>query len=203
MSQADHPKIADPDYPIIPELSQRWSPRAFSDRPIPALLIKKLFEAARWAPSSYNEQPWHFIIAQKEDRDSWERLLSVLVEGNQKWAKTAPLLGISIAKKRFDRNDKPNRHYFHDVGLAMGNLLAEATHHGLYAHQMAGYHKDQAAEKLHIPEAFEPVACFAIGYLGEPDQLEEKMAKSERKERSRKPLSELVSIGDWEGDSLD
>src|SRR6266702_6198279 len=124
-------KLAETQYPIHDLLRRRWSPRAFSDRRVEPDKLRSLWEAARWAASSFNEQPWSFIVATRQKQEEHARLLSCLVEKNQQWARLAPVLMVSVAKLKFEKTGKPNRHAFHDVGLAMGNLLVEATALGL------------------------------------------------------------------------
>ncbi len=184
-------------YPIHPLLQQRWSPRAFSDRMVEKDKLLSLLEAARWAPSSFNEQPWSFILATKDNRVDYERLLRCLVDGNIRWAQQAPLLMLSVAKLHFDHNGKPNRHAFHDVGLAAANLIIQASALGLYVHQMAGVHLDRAREAFQIPDSAEPVAAMAVGYLGDPQQLAEELRDKESTPRTRKPLSDFVFSGAW------
>ena len=120
-------KLANADYPVEEILRRRWSPRAFSDRMVEPEKLQSLFEAARWAPSSFNEQPWSFIVATKQKQEEHALLLSCLVEKNQQWARLAPVLMVSVTKLNFEKTGKPNRHAFHDVGLAMGNMLVQAT----------------------------------------------------------------------------
>ena len=120
-------KPADTKHPIHNLLRRRWSPRAFSGRMVEANQLCSVLEAARWAPSSYNEQPWRFIVATKENPVEFDRLLSCLVEGNALWAQQAPVLMLSVAKLSFEKNDKANRHAIHDVGLAVENLVIQAT----------------------------------------------------------------------------
>jgi nitroreductase len=134
-------KKASPDYPIHEPLAERWSPYAFADRRVPAAEVRSLFEAARWAPSSYNEQPWRYLVATKDDPEPFQRLLSCLVEGNQIWAQAAPVLALGVVSLRFARNAQDNRAAVHDLGLAAGNLLVEATVRGLFVHQMIGIHR--------------------------------------------------------------
>ncbi len=184
-------------YPIHPLLQQRWSPRAFSGRMVEKDKLLSLLEAARWAPSSFNEQPWSFILATKDHRVDYERLLRCLVDGNIRWAQQAPLLMLSVAKLHFDHNGKPNRHAFHDVGLAAANLIIQASALGLYVHQMAGFHLDRAREAFQIPDSAEPVAAMAVGYLGDPQQLAEDIREKESASRTRKPLSDFVFSGAW------
>src|SRR5687767_5782687 len=126
-------------YPIQDEIKNRWSPRAFSSRMIEPEKMRSLLEAARWAPSSFNEQPWHFLVTTKDDETEYQRMLSCLSETNQKWAQLAPVLMTSVGKITFEKNGKPNRHAYHDVGLAVANMIFEATALGLFVHQMAGF----------------------------------------------------------------
>jgi nitroreductase len=156
-----------------------------------------LLEAARWAPSSYNEQPWRFIIATKENREEYDRMLGCLNDFNQQWAVSAPVLLITIASDTFTKNGKLNTYSYHDVGLAMGNLTIQATALGLYVHQMAGIKFEKIREVYDIPEGFTPVAASAIGYVGELDRIPESMHKAETSERKRKPLSKLVFSGSF------
>lgn len=183
--------------PVLPEVENRWSPRAFDDRPLPDRTLRALLEAARWAPSSYNEQPWRFILARKEDRVHFGRVLECLEPGNREWAARAPVLMLTVARTRFTKTGQPNRHAFHDVGLAMGNLLAQATAMGVAVHQMAGIDPASAREAFDVPEDYEIVAGVAIGYVGDPEQLDEDRRRQELAERSRKPLSELVFGSRW------
>ncbi len=191
-------KIADIEYDIHPIIQQRWSPRAFSDEPVDSELLRQLFDAARWAPSSYNEQPWRFIIATNDHPEEFETMSQVLNENNRQWATNAPVLGLALKKERFERNDKPNRHAAHDVGQAMAYLTFEATRHDLYVHQMAGILPNKARELYQMPEGFSPLTMFAIGYLGEPEQLRESLQKGERKPRSRRAIDDIVSRGSWD-----
>ena len=191
-------KNAVTDYPIHDHLAQRWSPRAFADRPVSAELLGSLFEAGRWAASCYNEQPWRFIVAQREQQDEYEALKSCLAEGNRGWAVSAPVLGLGIAKQTFSLNGKPNRFFHHDLGLATAGLMAQATAHGLYVHAMGGIHPQRAVEIYNIPNDFEVLTGFAIGYLGDPDTLSKDMRASELEARHRKPLAEVVFSSGWE-----
>jgi len=126
-------------YPIHDLLRRRWSPRAFSSQPVEVEKIQSLFEAARWASSCFNEQPWNFILATVEHPTAHQKLVSCLKEGNQAWAKQAPLLVLTVANMTFVQNGKPNPHAFHDIGLAVGNLVVQATALGLVLHQMAAF----------------------------------------------------------------
>jgi nitroreductase len=185
-------KLAPADYPIKEEIKRRWSPRAFQDKRVEKEKIQKVFEAGRWAASSYNDQPWRFIIAQKGD-PHYEKLFSCLLDWNQGWAKTAPLVGVSIAVKHSDKTGKINPYARHDVGQAMGTLLIEASSEGLLAHQMGGFDSDKVVERFNLDtEKVEPVAMFVIGYGAEPEVLDSEYQEDEKKERKRKPLTEFV-----------
>ncbi|MGH9778869.1 MAG: nitroreductase family protein [Candidatus Acidiferrales bacterium] len=190
-------KRAETGHPIHELLARRWSPHAFAERAVEPEKLLSLLEAARWAPSSYNEQPWAFLVATKDQPEEYARLLSCLVEGNQAWAKSAPVLMLSVAKLNFDRGGKPNAHAWHDVGLAAMSLVVQATALGLWVHQMAGILPDKARELYAIPEGWEPVAGFALGYYGDPRSLPENLQKRETAPRSRKPLESFVFTGAW------
>ena len=190
-------KPAETQYPIHDLLRRRWSPRAFSDRRVEPDVLRSLLEATRWAPSSYNEQPWSFIVATKDDTAEFSRLLSCLVEGNIQWAQHAPVLMVSVARLSFEDDGKPNRHAFHDVGLAVANLIVQATALGLVVHQMAGIFPDKMRELYGIPEGYEAVAGIALGYPGDPQSLPEGLRKRELAPRERKPLTEFVFSGSW------
>jgi nitroreductase len=156
-----------------------------------------ILEAARWAPSSYNEQPWAYIVGTKENPDDWQKVLSTFIEFNQGWAKSAPVLMLSVAEKNFAKNGKPNRHALHDVGAATANLTMEATSLGLHVHQMAGIDPEKARQVFGIPENWEAVAGIAIGYVGDPDTLPADLKERELAKSTRKPQSEFVFTGKW------
>jgi nitroreductase len=191
-------KSAKTDHPVDDMIKNRWSPRAFAERSVEPEKIRSVLEAARWAPSSFNEQPWNFIIATPDQKEEFQRLLSCLVEGNQSWAKRAPLLMITVAALKFARTGQPNRHAFHDVGLAIGNLTTQATLLGLAVHQMAGILPGKAREVFHIPDNYEAVTGVAIGYAGDPQSLPEGLREKELAPRSRKPQESFIFSGDWE-----
>lgn len=190
-------KPAVTDHPISDLLRERWSPRAFSDKPISADVLRSLFEAARWAPSSNNEQPWAFIVATKDDSATHGKLLSTLHEFNQAWAKHAPVLGIAVSRLAFARNGNANRNAFYDTGAAMADLTTEAVSRGLLVHQMAGFDDHKAIELFGIPEGWEPIAAFVVGYPGDPQALPGNLRERELAVRTRKPLSEFVMSGSW------
>jgi nitroreductase len=185
------------DHPVHALITKRWSPYSFASRSVPDEDLCSLFEAARWAPSSYNEQPWNYIVAKKENPEEFQRLLSCLVDGNQVWAKAAPVLALGIAKLRFARDDQPNRAAIHDLGLAAGNLVVEATARGLSVHQMIGILPDKAREIYAIPEGYEPLTGIAIGYAGDPKALPEGLRDRDLTRRPRKPLKEFVFSQTW------
>lgn len=178
-------------------IARRWSPYGFSERPVKRDDLLSLLEAARRAPSSYNEQPWSFIVATQADSTSFERLASCLVEGNQSWARKAPVLVLTVAKARFARNDKPNTAAQHDIGLAVAQLTFEATARGLAVHQMIGILPDRARELYEIPTGFDPLTGIAIGYAEEPEKLDDEMKKRDSARRPRKALSEFVFGDGW------
>jgi nitroreductase len=178
-------------------IRRRWSPRAFADRPVEPAKLHTLFEAARWAPSCYNEQPWSFLVATKEQQTAYDEIFASLVPGNQAWAGTAPVLAISVAKRHFEKNGKPNPHYWHDVGLAMGNLCLQATDLGLFVHQMMGFSADRVRQSFSVPEGHEPVAAIAIGYAGDPAMLPDGLREREVAPRERRPMESFVFCETW------
>jgi nitroreductase len=190
-------KLADTTYPIEELLKRRWSPRAFAHRPVEPEKLLSLWEAARWAASTANEQPWYFIVATKQDETEYARLLSCLRENNQQWASRAPVLMVSVAKLAFDANGQSNRHAFHDVGLAVANLILQATAFGLFVHQMAGIYPDKVRELYGIPDGFEPVAGIVLGYLGDPALLPGDLRQREVAPRARRPLETFVFQRTW------
>jgi nitroreductase len=189
--------IASPDHPVLDVIIKRWSPYVFSERPVPAEDLRSLFEAARWAASSYNEQPWSYIVATKDDPANFEKVFSCLVEGNQAWTKVAPVLAIGCASLKFARNSHPNTVALHDLGQASAHLALEATARGLQVHQMAGILPDRVREVFQVPEGVQPLTALAIGYLGDPASLPQQIASRDTAPRSRKPLGEFVFSGRW------
>jgi nitroreductase len=190
-------KPAETSAPVHDLIRYRWSPRAFDSQPVEPEKLRSLFEAARWAASSYNAQPWYFIVATKDDSENYKKILDCFVEFNQAWAKSAPVVALSVARMKFEHNGTPNNHAFHDVGQAAANLALQATALGLQIHQMAGILPDKAREIFGIPEGYEAVAGFAIGYPGDPASLPDKLREQEHAPRSRKPLDSFVFTGKW------
>lgn len=186
-------KPAPADHEIEPMLRRRWSTRAFADRPIEAETLRRVFEAARWAPSSGNSQPWHFLVARREHPAEFEKMASVLNPGNA-WARKAAVLAISVAA--LDRGPgKPNRHSWHDVGLASENLALQAFSLGLGVHMMAGFDPDKARVLFEIPERYEAVTAFALGYPGDPQSLPDDLRAKDLAPRQRRPIREWVYTG--------
>jgi nitroreductase len=190
-------KTATTSAPIHSLIGERWSPRAFVDRAVEPEKLRSLFEAARWAASSYNGQPWNFIVATKNDSGNYRKVLDCFIEFNQGWAKNAPVLALSVAKLKFDHNGEPNRHAFHDVGQASATLALQAEALGLAVHQMAGILPDKAREIFAIPKGYEAVAGIAIGYPGEAHTLPDQLKERELAPRERKALDSFVFTGKW------
>ena len=184
-------KIAKTEIEINPIIAHRWSPRAFSSKPVEQDKITALLEAARWSSSAFNEQPWRFIVGKEQD-DSWKKILESLVEWNRNWAKTSPLLILNIAKLNFTHNNKPNDIALYDLGQAVSSMTLEAVHQDLFSHQMTGFDSKKAEELFNIPEGFKAVSVTAFGYYGDPADIPEDIAKMEKNERSRKDLNEIV-----------
>jgi nitroreductase len=189
--------VHDVQYPIHDLLRRRWSPRAFAERPVEREKLQSALEAARWAPSSFNGQPWGFMVATKDDPQEYQRMLACLVPFNQAWAKSAPVLMISVARITFDHNGQPNRHAWYDTGAAVAMMAVEATAQGLYVHQMAGFEPDVARRTYDIPASTEPVSAIAMGYLGEPSELPEDLRKKELAPGQRKSTKDFVFEGRW------
>jgi nitroreductase len=178
-------------------ISHRWSPRAFDSRAVEPEKLRSLFEAARWASSSYNAQPWYFIVATKDDPENFKRVLECFVEFNQGWAKNAPVIALSVAALKMPHDGSQNRHAFHDVGQAAANLALQATALGLQIHQMAGVLPDKARQVFGIPDGYEAVAGMAIGYPGDAASLPDQLRERELAPRDRKPASSFVFTGSW------
>jgi len=190
-------KSADTKLNLHPFVRERWSPRAFSEKSVSVDDLQLLLEAARWAPSCSNEQPWRFIVARKEDKEAFAKIVSVLDEGNQVWTLHAPVLMLTVAKKTFGQTGAPNRWGPHDVGLALGSLITQASAMGIFVHPMAGFDPDKARTVFHIPDDFEAMTAVAVGYLGDPNTLPDKLRERELARRTRKPLSEVAFGPEW------
>jgi len=172
-------------FPVVNIIEQRRSRRAYSTQPIEQEKINSLFEAARWAPSANNEQPWVYLYATKEQPELWSKIFETLMEGNRIWAKDAPLLVLAMSRKDFIGNGRPNASAKFDLGAANMLLSLQATQLGLNVHQMGGFEKQKAIDTLNIPETHEPVVVLAIGYPGEIDALPEFLKQREVAQRER------------------
>lgn len=170
---------------VITEIQQRKSRRAYADNRIEPDKIESLFEAARWAPSSMNEQPWTYIYATKDQTELWNKLFSTLNDGNKTWAGNASLLILSLARKNFSRNDQPNGSAKYDLGGANAFLSLQATHLGLNVHQMGGYDRLKAKEVLNISDAYDFGVMMAVGYPGDTESLPEGLKQREVAPRER------------------
>jgi len=190
-------KVAETQVPIHELIRRRWSPRAFSDLPVEPHKLVSLFEAARWAASCSNEQPWAFLVATKEDAKGYADMLGVLVEFNQSWASNAPVLILTLAHTQFEKDGRPNRHAMYDLGQAAAHLSLQATALGLATHQMAGFNADAARERFAVPAGWEPSSVIALGYPGHANSLPEKLKEREIAQRQRKPLDSFVFSGSW------
>jgi len=176
---------------LLEEIQNRRSLRAFDDRPVEADKIKSAFEAARWAASSMNEQPWRFVYRTKQD-GGFDELFQTLSRGNQVWAGRAPVLVAALARRDFEATGRPNRHYLYDTGQAAANMMIQLTHLGLVGHQMGGFHADEARKVLNVDDRFEIAAIIAVGYPGDPAQLPDDLKERELAPRLRKDLGEIV-----------
>jgi nitroreductase len=188
-------RAAPTEHEILDLLRRRWSPRAFSDRPVDPGDLARCFEAARWAPSSFNEQPWRFVVGTRERPADHARVLSCLLPANQEWARVAPVVAVACVAQRLARNGRDNPHARHDLGLAVMALTVQAMALDLYVHQMAGIDPGRCRVLLDISEGFEPVTGIAIGHLGDPEQLEGRLREQELAPRVRRALGETVFAG--------
>jgi nitroreductase len=195
-----HPKVATPDHSIHELIEQRWSPRAFeSARPVPRAELMRLFEAARWAPSSRNEQPWRFLVLDREAAPAErQRLLETLTPSNQAWAAAAPVLVLAAVRTSYEDTGAENKMSYYDAGQAVALLTVQATSQGLSVRQMEGFDRARAREAFGIPAEFEPAVAMAIGYAGDPEALSlDKHKAAELQPRKRRPLSDFVYEGNW------
>jgi nitroreductase len=186
----DHRK---PDRPIEPLIYRRWSPRAMTGQPISDEELLTIFEAARWAPSTYNEQEWRFLYGRR-DTPQWATFFDLLVEANQLWCKNAAVLVVVLARKTFTRNGKPNPVHLFDVGSAWENAALQATAMGIVSHGMAGFDFEKARTTLRVPEQYDVAAMFALGRPGDPDQLPPNYREVEVPSQ-RRPVRESICEG--------
>ena len=183
------------EYPINPLILNRWSPRSMTGEELGDDVIMSLFEAARWAPSSFNNQPWRFIYA-KRNTGHWDRLFNLLIDANKTWAKKAALLAVVISRKNFEFNDKPARTHHFDTGSAWENLALEASSRGIVAHGMQGFDYEKAKTELGIPADFEIMAMIAIGKRGPKENLPTELQDKE-KPNDRKALKDIIMEGTY------
>jgi nitroreductase len=195
-----HPKIASADHEIHDLIQQRWSPRAFDEsREVARGELLRLFEAARWAPSSGNEQPWAFVVLDRaHDRDAHATLLATLTERNQAWANAAPVLVLVAVRLASDDDNRPAPAPWYDAGQAVAFLTLQATAQDLSIRQMAGFDRSRAREVCGVPASFEPAVVMAIGYAGDPETLAlDRHRQAERQPRARRPMQEFVFERQW------
>jgi nitroreductase len=177
---------------VLPAVLARWSPRSFANRDVSPADLNKVFEAARWAASSYNEQPWRFLVGLRNS-STYKKIFSTLIGFNQGWAAAAPVLILGVASSKFSLNGTDNRHALYDLGAASSYLTLQAAALGLTSHQMAGYDQAAARQAFGIPEDYQLGAVIALGYQGEPSALgQEQLIAQEIAPRTRKPLNEFV-----------
>ena len=191
------PARLDAQAPIHELLANRRSPRAFSEQPVSSEKLLSLFEAARWSPSSANEQPWRYIVATKDDTSVFAALSASLMEGNRRWAEHAPVLVLALAQTTYSKSGGPYLHAWYDLGQSVAYLSVQATALGLVVHQMGGFDGENIRQALAIPEGFEPVIVFAVGYTDQPTILPEDLQKRELAPRSRKLLKDFVYTEEW------
>lgn len=192
------PKLEKPavtSRPVNDLIRDRWSPRAFAPAPVGRDDLIAVMEAARWAASSGNGQPWRWMVATKDDPQAYEAALSCFNASNQRWAKTAPVLIFGCARRTSERTGSPNPHAWYDLGLANAQLTIQAQSLGLVVHQAAGIEHDKARAAFSIPDEFDVVVGMALGYPGDPDSLPDELPGREREPRVRKPLGETVFTG--------
>ena len=185
------------DFPLCPLLAKRYSPRAFADRKIEKVKLRRIFEAARWSASCANEKPWRFIVGQKGIDDTFERILHVLNELNQRWAQHAPILILVCATTTFVKSGKLNNWHMYDAGQAAVHMTVQAMHEGIYLHQMAGFDAEKAMKEFSIPPDAVPASAIAMGYLGDANTLPEDLRIRELQPRTRKPINDMLFSSAW------
>ena len=187
-------KPAETSEPVHELIRDRWSPRAFQDRGVPKDVLVSLLEAARWAPSCNNSQPWRYILATRDDGAEYEKAQSCINERNQRWTRGAPVVGFVCAHKIMP-NGNPSPTHLYDTGMGTAQLIVQATAHGLYVHQMAGILRDKVRETFAVPDDTDVVCGIALGYQGEAGQLPEELPEREVQPRERRALSDFVFSG--------
>jgi nitroreductase len=199
MVDVPHPKIARPDHEILEVIRDRWSPRAFDSRPISSADLYRLFEAARWAPSSRNEQPWRFVVTDRERTpEAYQALLASLMPRNQAWAAAAPVLVLVVVRLTHERDEVVNAHAWYDAGQAVAFFTLQATAMALGVRQMQGFDAASAARACQIPPPFEPAVVMAVGHVGDPETLTSDAHRAaELRPRDRRAITEFVFDGVW------
>lgn len=188
------------EHPVLEPIAERWSPYRFLPQQVEDEKLLRCLEAARWAASSFNDQPWHWIVARRQDREAFDRMIGCLMEANRAWAANAGALILTVTRSTFDYNGKPNRVAQHDLGQAAAHLALQATALGLQVHQMAGVNLSAVRLEYRVPDGYEPQTAIAIGYpdTGQPDgEQAEEWSKREGGARRRKPLDQQVFAGKW------
>lgn len=196
-TQTPMKKEAPTDHPVHALVSGRWSPYWFDDREVAPDDLRSILEAARWAPSSYNEQPWSYLVATRNQPEPFGRMIECLVEGNRTWAASAAVLMIGIIARNHARNGAPNRACEHDLGLAAATLTFEASARGISVHQMSGILPEQVHDTYGVPDTHTPLTAIALGYCAPPDQLPERYCDRQHRARERRALDEFVFAGRW------
>ncbi len=184
-------KQANTNFPIHPHLEKRWSPRAFSDKKVEKEKLQRIFEAARWTPSANNEQPWYFVVGEAGD-ETYKKIFETLVEFNQLWAKTAPVVVLAVGKINSPKSGSKNAWFKYDVGQSVANLTFQATQEGLWAHQMGGFDAEKVRTLFDIPVGYEAISAIALGYMGDYKVLHPNLQKLELADRERKNLDDFV-----------
>ena len=196
-----HPKFATADHEILDVIRHRWSPRAFDpSKDVSVADLRRLFEAARWAPSSMNEQPWRFVVASRErSPETFNALVQSLTGKNPMWAGAAPVFVLTVVRLTTERDEAVNAHAWYDTGQAVGFMILQATGMGLSTRQMEGFDHELARSACNVPAPYEPAVLMAIGYAGDPEKLPyEKHRAAERQPRQRRPLGSFVFEGTWD-----
>ena len=196
IQELERTKRAIVDVPVHDLLLSRWSPRSYTDQTVSDADLKTLFTAASWAASSYNEQPWRFLVGRKGD-ETYKKIFDSLAPMNQAWAKSAPVLFATFGKKTFSHNGAPNGYGLHDTGAASATLSLQAQALGMHTHGMGGFDKETLRAFFGVPEDFEAGACWALGYLGDPGNVPDNFKDMEKAPRTRKPLESFVFSG-WD-----
>lgn len=181
---------------ILEIIQERWSPYAFSSASVEDYKLKAMFEAAGYAPSCNNEQPWIFVYATRKDDQVFNAYLDFLVDSNRIWAKDSYAIVISFARMNFNHSGKPNRYAFYDTGMAVSNLLLQAMAMDVYVHQMAGYSVEKVKKYFNLDGSIEPIAVMAAGYLGDGLNLSPELLKRDETRRPRKALTEFAFRND-------